>query len=67
MTLQEIKESNKEYLIPKDVAEVLRCNPYLINVQAHNNAHKLGFHVIVINRRVRIPRIPFIKFMEGKL
>lgn len=33
MTMAEIKASNKPFLIPSDIAEVLGCKPYAISVQ----------------------------------
>ena len=64
-TLQEIKDSPKEILTPTEVAGVLRCDPYSINLQAQKDPSKLGFPVIVIGRRVKIPKAAFIRFVEG--
>ena len=64
-TLQEIKDSPKEILFPTDIAPVLGCDPYSINLQAQNDPSMLGFPVIVMGRKVRIPRLAFVRFMEG--
>ena len=64
MTLQEIAASEKVMLIPKDIAGVLGCTPYTINVQAQRNPASLGFPVIVTGTRVRIPREGFLYFMR---
>lgn len=64
-TLQEIKECPKEMLIPDDVAGVLGCCAYNINLQAHADPKALGFPVVVMGRRVKIPKAGFIRFMEG--
>lgn len=66
MTLDEIRKSGKEFLTPKDVAGVLGCHPYSINVQAKEDIRKLGFPAALIGTRVRIPRIGFIRWMEGR-
>ena len=65
MTLQEIRASDKAMLIPAEVSEVLGCNPYSINVQAKEDPRKLGFPICVIGTRVRIPRVAFLKWLEG--
>lgn len=64
-TLQEIKECSKEYLVPTDVAPFLHCEAHSINIQARKDPKLLGFPVIVLGTRVRIPRVGFIRFFEG--
>ena len=65
MTLSEIKQSTKAFLTPAEIAEVLQCDPQIIRWQARNAPIRLGFPVVVVKSRTKIPRIPFIKFMEG--
>lgn len=65
MTLEEIRESDKLMLIPTDVCDVLGCAPYSINIQAREDPRKLGFPVSVIGTRVKIPRVAFLKWVEG--
>ena len=65
MTLQEIQLSDKTMLIPADVCEVLGCKAFSINVQAQEDPAKLGFPVSVIGTRVKIPRVAFLKWIEG--
>lgn len=64
MTFSEIKASDKDFLTPEDVREVLGCMPYTINVVAKESPEKLGFAVTVMGTRVRIPRLAFIHWME---
>lgn len=66
MNVEEMKELPKDYLTPKDVAGCLGCTAYAINQQAAANAGKLGFPVIMVGKRVKIPRKAFIRFMEGE-
>lgn len=70
MTFAEIRESTAEMLTPSDIAEVLGCDKYSINLQVSedikNGVNSLGFPVIKIGNRVKIPRRAFINFMEGK-
>lgn len=63
MTFQEIQESDKDFLTPEDVREVVGCMPYTINLQAKEDASKLGFPVCITQTRVRIPRLAFIHWM----
>jgi hypothetical protein len=63
MTWDEIKESDKTFLTPEDVREVLGCMPYTINVQAKEDPSKLGFAVSIMGSRIKIPRLAFIRWM----
>ena len=66
MTLTEIKASDKPMLTPADVAPVLGCDPQDIRVAARQRPDLLGFNFTVIGTRVKIPRLAFIKWMEGE-
>ena len=63
MTLDEIRGSDKDFLVPADVAEVIGCQAYSINLQAKTDLAKLGFPAALIGTRVRIPRKGFLKWM----
>lgn len=65
MTLEQIRASDKLWLLPDEVAEVLECNPQSIREQAHDDPSKLGFPTIVVGTRTRIPRIPFLHYFGG--
>lgn len=65
MTLTEIINSDKDFLVPADVAEVLGCKAYSVNLQAHKDIGKLGFPASLIGTRVRIPRLGFINWITG--
>lgn len=64
-TLQEIEECEKEFLTPEDVKTVLRCDSQSISMQARMDPSKLGFRVIVMGTRVRIPKQAFVKWCKG--
>lgn len=66
MTLEEIKAMDCEMLTPSIVAKVICCTPYKITLQARQCPEMLGFPVIVMGNRTKIPRRAFIKFMEGE-
>lgn len=63
MSLEELKRSEETILVPEDVAEVLKCNPQAIREQARANPLALGFPVIMVGGRAKIPRIPFLRFL----
>jgi len=63
VTIDEIVRSTKEMLTPSDVAGVLGADPYGINRMARENPSALGFAVMVIGNRVKIPRRAFIHWL----
>lgn len=66
MTLNELREYPREFLTPAEVAPILGCDPQDIRVQARLAPERLGFNVAVIGTRVKVPRLAFIKWMEGE-
>lgn len=70
MTLEEIKKSDKEMLIPADICDILGCDKYNINVQVkedkQNGTNSFPFPTILLGSRVKIPRRAFIKALEGE-
>lgn len=62
--LDEVRESKKEILTPAEVAKVLGCDPHYIRVAARQCPGQLGFPVVRIGNRTKIPRLAFIRFME---
>lgn len=63
MTIPEIKSLDREMLTAAEIALIIGTDPNLIRFQAHENPEALGFPVIVIKSRVKIPRIPFLRFI----
>ena len=66
MTLNELEKLDKEVLVPKDIAPILGCTPYSINVATKNGKNPFPFPIIRMGTRVRIPKMPFIKAMRGE-
>lgn len=66
MTLADINAIDREYLLPREVAAVLGCDPQGIRVWAKQNPEGLGFPVVVIGKRVRIPKAAFVAYMTGQ-
>ena len=62
MTLAEIKQSPAMWLTAAQIAEVLESDPDVIRQQAQADPTKLGFPVVVLGTRVKIPRRPFLAF-----
>jgi len=50
-------------MTPVEAAEYLGCNPQYLRIQAREHPERLGFPVVCIGQRVRIPRAPFMKFI----
>lgn len=59
-----IKQSDAILLIPDEVSKVLGLSPQGIRNQARTDPAKLGFPVIVSGNKVKIPRVPFINYVE---
>lgn len=66
MTLDEIKASDKTMLTPVDIAPILGADPQYIRLTAKCCPERLGFNVAVIGTRVKVPRLAFIRWIEGK-
>lgn len=66
MTLAELKKLDCDVITPAMAAEILHCNPHYIRVAARECPERLGFPVFRCGNRTHIPRLAFIKFMEGE-
>lgn len=64
--LQALRQSTAVMLKPSDVAPVLGCKPYSLTLQAREDPSALGFPVCVMGTRVRIPRVPFLNWIDGE-
>ena len=65
MTLAEIEAIPSEVLTCQQIAPILGANPATIHIQATDRPELLGFPVIVMGSRVKIPKRPFLAFMRG--
>lgn len=65
MTWEEIKASDKLILTAQDVAPVLNCDPQTLRLAARQQKELIGFNCSVIGQSLRIPRLAFIRWMEG--
>ena len=64
--LDRIAALDKAMLVPTDICKYLGCSAYSINVATEDGKNPFPFPVIRMGRRVRIPKIPFLKAMRGE-
>ena len=65
MTIQEMKKSDKIFLTAADVSEVLGCDPQTLRLAVREKKELVGFNCSMIGKTLRIPRLAFIKWIEG--
>ena len=63
MTVEEIKASKKPFLIPAEVASVLKSDPHTIRCTARQRPELLGFEFTFIGNRMKIPRVAFLRWL----
>ena len=56
-----IKASTKALITPSEAAKVLQCTPYALNRMAMEDS--LPFKSFFVGNRLKIPRIPFLKYL----
>ena len=66
MTLDDVRSMTDAVITPAVAGRVLGCDPAYIRVAAREDPGALGFLVILIGSRVKIPREAFVRFLEGK-
>ena len=65
MTLDEIRATDKVMLSPTDISEVLGSDPMTIRLTAKMAPERVGYPFTFTGNRMKIPRIGFIRWMEG--
>ena len=66
MTLDQVRAIDREYLLPSEVAKVLGTTGQGIRVWARMRPRELGFPIIIVGNRVKIPKAGFLSYMEGR-
>ena len=66
MTLAEIRQSDKDILTPDDIAEVMGSNPQTIRLSAKQHPELIGYPFAFHGSAMKIPRIGFINWFEGR-
>lgn len=65
MTLIDLERMSSPTITAAVAAAVLGQDAQSIRDQAHYDPKMLGYPVIVTGRRVKIPRVPFIRYLAG--
>lgn len=65
MTLEDIKNLDREFLTPAQVADILRCDQQDLRVTARQRPDLIGFNFTFVGTRMKIPRRAFIRWVEG--
>ncbi len=63
MTLKDIADMDCATITPAIAAAAVGCDPQYIRYMARTNPELLGFPTMVLGKRTRIPRLPFLAFM----
>ena len=63
--VQEVIDNPRPYLVPADVGRVLNINPDTVRARAR--AGVLEFPATVSGSRVRVPKIPFLRWLGYEL
>ncbi len=66
LTLDQIAAMDSGVLTPAQVASILHLDQDTIRGQAREAPWLLGFPVICAGNRVKVPRLPFLRFMRGE-
>lgn len=66
-TIEEVEACEKELLCPEDIAPLLRCDAYNINLTMKQDPRLLGFPACMITNRVKIPRVGFINWYKWQV
>ena len=58
-----VQKTDREFYTAAEVCFVLGSDPQTIRDTARQRPELLGFPVVLVKSRVKIPRIPFLRFM----
>jgi hypothetical protein len=65
-TIDEIKATDKAFLTCAEIAPVIGSDAHALRIEAKKEHCRLGFPVMVIGTRVKIPVAGFIAWYEGR-
>ena len=63
MTLEEIRNSDKDVLTPADIAPILGSDPQTIRTAVRDDPELFGFKATLIGNRIKIPRLRFLAYL----
>lgn len=61
--IRQIQRSEETTITPALAAAAIGSDPQWIRYVAKNSPEQLGFRIIRLNSRVKIPRIPFLEYL----
>lgn len=61
--LKDLIASEKDFFTPGDISGVLRCDPQTIRVTARQRPDLIRYPFTFVGNRMKIPKIPFLRFM----
>lgn len=64
--IHEIMSMPDVTITPAVAAKAIGCDPQWIRLVAKTDPERLGFRIIRLNSRVKIPRIPFLEYLGFK-
>lgn len=67
LSLTEIEAMDRDMLTPVIVSRYLGCDDHTIRLQARERPELLGFPVICVGSRVKIPKAGFLAYCRGEL
>lgn len=62
-TIKDLKAMDKPFFTPDDIAGVLGTTAHAIRCTARQHPELIGFEFTFCGNRMKIPRIPFLRFM----
>ena len=65
-TLSDIENIESDCLTPQQVSDILKVSNKTFLKAALSDHNDLGFPIIKVGQRIKIPKEPFLKFMKGK-
>lgn len=66
MTLAEIKQSDKDILTAADISDLMGSDPQTIRLSAKQHPEWIGYPFAFHGSTMKIPRIGFINWFEGR-
>ena len=64
--LEEVKAMTRDCITPAIAARVIGCDPYDITIWVRDSPGTVPFPAFRLGNRTKIPRLPFIRYFEGK-
>ena len=66
MTVEDIRKMDKDFLTPLEVSAVLGSNPQDVRDVAKLCPERIGYPFTFTGNRMKIPRIGFLNWFDGK-